>query len=45
MSYDKPEIATVRIDDLLAQMGPARAIIYQGGDDENNDVKDDEGWG
>jgi hypothetical protein len=42
MKYETPEIATVRIDDLLAQLGPARATGYAGDDDE---LSDDEQWG
>jgi hypothetical protein len=43
MKYEKPQIATVRVEDLLVQLGPARATIYTGGDDDEN--SDDETWG
>jgi hypothetical protein len=28
MRYGKPEIKTVSIDDVLAGLGPARALLY-----------------
>ena len=33
MSYVTPKIKSVRMDDVLSQMGPARALMYVPGSD------------
>lgn len=37
MKYEKPEVKSVRVQDVLSQLGPARATGYKGDDDESWD--------
>jgi len=32
MRYETPKIKSVKLDDMLAQLGPARALMYMPGD-------------